>query len=210
MAKVIEKLTLVQALWLLPPIISMLVLAIQYFIEGGWWPTSQWRTWNGMLVPYGLVVVTIAMIRGYTMDAIRQRPGWQWGIITTVFFIVFTVIGWNPDWLGLTFPSLYDAIYNVGNVSLSGLVAVTYMIAFAKVYVLRSPLVGYLLFITYLSFFAWTPLGEMIWRPLTTAGEWWYTSVSSAGDASFWFVTYIGLAVICFRVLAFKEKLRAG
>jgi hypothetical protein len=184
----------------------ILLMTANYYVVGGIEPISLWRTWNGYLAPFGLIVVVLAMVRNHIMDLVNRRSGWQYSILTLAAFAVFLFLAeTDPEGIYLL---AHNAIYNTGNVAVSSIVALSFLSAFFRVYLARSPLTAMLIALTFLSFMLWTPLGDMIWPPLTLAGEWIHVNISSAGDGGWWIAAYIGMGALLIRILTFKEKLK--
>ncbi len=188
----------------------ILLLIISFYIEGGIPFVTEWKRWAGLLRPFTFVVIAVAMVRTEFGNIFAKRKGWMYAIITMGSFFMFLILALSPveSSLGSLYLPLHDAIYNTGNIAVSAVVALGFLTAFIRVFIIRSSLTAMLVSLVFISFFNWTPLGSMFSPLLGEIGVWIHVNISGAGDAGWWMATYIGMGALILRVLTGREKLR--
>jgi hypothetical protein len=192
-------------------LISIIVIElISHFIEGGLAPVTEWKRWAGLLRPWTFVVIALSMVKTEFGNIFAQRKGWVYAAITMGSYILFLILGLSPSdsTLGSLYLPLHDAIYNTGNIAVSAVVALGFLTAFIRVFLIRSALTAMLVALVFISFFNWTPLGNMFSPLLGEIGQWIHVNISAAGDGGWWMATYIGMGALILRVLTGREKLR--
>jgi hypothetical protein len=187
--------------------IAMIMLFVNYFVEGGIQASNSLRTWLGLAMPFVEWVTTIFLVRVHVQHVARRDPRWWQSIVFFAFFLI--PLAW-----GLANGSgdpYFGFVWELFGVSAVGAIFTMFVMGFSlgfiRTYSARSPLrVVMMLFSILALAYGAGLLGSV---PFLADLYLWITNYF-VGQANFgvWLATHIGtLALLC-RIVILKEKLR--
>jgi hypothetical protein len=198
---------LLSNVWTVIAVVVIIASAAHAFVKGG---IPQIALFTNLIVysmPFATILITFFLLRKHTMILITQEKQWYLSAITLGCFVIMFALGLYETRVGPTFTKIYDNTYMVsGNVIVS-IGALTAISASFRIFRAKTWLGVLIMSVVALSILTSSPLGGMIFPPITELGQFFSNSVVAGGNAAFEVTAFLGISAMIARVLIGKEKL---
>lgn len=174
---------------------TIVIMFVDYFISGGLTLgvpgglAADVRSWlSTPVITWAVIVSTLRACLLYA-DNIRKRVENWWGYI--IFFACFigTIIAGFTLNLNLTYQQVYIVIYNGGVGAILGMMGFSFLTMFFRVYIANSKLRAWMILMGFIALFTITPIGDLLYPPLSQFGWWFIVNPYAGAYSSLWFIT---------------------
>lgn len=200
--------SIVQELPTILGVIGLFIIASLYWTEPGWEVALIIRNATTLSLPFAIIITVGLLIRRHARNIMRKEETTPYDAITIGSAVLIVLLGLVGGMGDPTMTSLYTNINVIGTMAVISAIAISVFSPMIRIYKAKTPIMGFLILLSILALFTYTPIGQMIHPAIPSLGDFVQIWISGASDSAFWISTYIGAVALITRMILLKERLR--
>jgi hypothetical protein len=194
-------------IWTILGIIVILFCGAHAFVKGGIAGVDVFTQFFVLAAPFASFLATYYLLRRHAISVFTKSEEWYISLVALTAFIGMLILGLYETRLGENFQKIFAATSQVGGNVVISIGTLAYISGFFRIFRARNWLSTIVMGALVLSLFHASPIGGMLFPPITVFGEFVSKWIVGGGNAAFEVCSFLGISAMIARVLIGKEKL---
>jgi hypothetical protein len=199
--------SIVSNVWTILGVIVILFCGAHAFVKGGISGVDVFVQFFVYAAPFASFLATYYLLRRHIIGLLTKSEEWYVSLIALTAFIGMLILGLYETRLGVTFQKIFASTSQVGGNVVISIGTLAYVSAFFRIFRARNWLSTLVMGALVLSLFHASPIGGMLFPPITIFGEFVSKWIVGGGNAAFEVCSFLGISAMIARVFIGKEKL---